>query len=171
LYLFAALLLLAAPACGGVGASEEDEQPLKLVDLYPQRGATDVPVDVTVFAVFSDDVFTEEECDSSENVNDATFELSACPEDGDPVDVTGTVCCSKFYEDDGETLIRVETTTAVFQPQEQLIPATRYCIHIDGSISGQVKDALGTDIDGSISGQVKDALGTDIDSSFTTVGQ
>lgn len=144
------LFFAVAPAgCGGVGSTESGVQPLRLLDVYPQQGETDVPLDAVVIAAFDDDVFAAGECESSTNVSSTTFSLSACPDGGQETQVSATVTCSRLYESDGVTVKKEEMTTAVLQPDAALDASAKYCIHIDASIKGENTDQLGVSIESS----------------------
>jgi hypothetical protein len=135
--------------CGGVGSTGDDVQSLMLLDIYPQQGETDVPLDAVVIAAFDDQVFAAGECESSSNVNSATFYLRACPQGGQETQVTASVACSRLYENDGVTVKREEMTTALLQPDAPLDTSARYCIYIDASIKGQDTDQLGVTVESS----------------------
>ncbi|MBW1873115.1 MAG: hypothetical protein JRJ19_13685, partial [Deltaproteobacteria bacterium] len=115
LFILALILGLSglATGCGGVGATQDDSQPLKVLDIYPQLGETEIAVDTSIIAVFSDNVFTEDDCSNSTNLNTSTFTLESCPLAGGRQDVSRTVNCSVFYEADGTTVAREERTTAI----------------------------------------------------------
>ncbi|MBW1811004.1 MAG: Ig-like domain-containing protein [Deltaproteobacteria bacterium] len=145
LFILALILGLAvlATGCGGVGATQDENQPLKVLDIYPQLGETEIAIDTSIIAVFSDNVFAEQDCSDSTNLNTSTFALRSCPVAGGGQAVNSMVTCSIFYEADGTTVVREERTTAVLVPQSPLDAATRYCITILETVEGETKDALG----------------------------
>jgi len=149
LFVLALILGLAglATSCGGVGATQDETQPLKVLDIYPQMGESEIATDTSVIAVFSDNVFAEGECENSTNLNTSTFSLSSCPVGGGGQAVDSTVTCSIFYEADGTTVAREERTTAILVPQTPLDAATRYCITILDTVEGETRDAMGVEVE------------------------
>jgi Big-like domain-containing protein len=142
LFVLALILGLAglATSCGGVGATQDETQPLKVLDIYPQMGETEIATDTSVIAVFSDNVFADGECENSTNLNTSTFSLRSCPTDGGGQAVSSTVKCSIVGE-------RNERTTAILEPLSPLDAATKYCITLSDSIKGDTKAALGVTVE------------------------
>jgi hypothetical protein len=126
--------------CGGVGASEDEQQPIQLKDLYPQQGETEVPLDVAVIAAFNDNVFTQGNCSDTTYISGTNFSLAPS---GGGTAVTATVSCSRANNGSG---LEDVLTTARLEPAANLEANTEYCITIDETVSGETKDPLGVAI-------------------------
>jgi hypothetical protein len=120
-------------SCGEVGYQETEQDALTLVDLYPHYGEVDVPSDVTVVAVFSDEIVVG---DQGGNINSGVFYI----EDDLGNVISNTVVSRSDRDNTGSTILITLTDN------QRLSSNEKYWIVLDGSIQGSSTESIGVEI-------------------------